>query len=218
MELMPSIAANTLLPETWDPTVDPTHVARLRRYAQDALRRAVEAPPGPARMFAAERAWRSLRQQWAAAPRPEARPNPYRQAAQARLLAMLGPALAKNSAAVATTDLLAMLPRTSNYLTRQALARALTGLAPPLADDRNVHVARAAARRCSPHGSGEEAAAWATAGGSAPAGRIPRRDRRDRRSAPGPDRDRRADRHPGSTLREQLGRTGRRPRAGRRPM
>ena len=55
---------------------------------------------------------------------------------------MLAPSLTEKEAALAAADLLDMLPRTEDYLAREAIARALAALAPKLPDSERATGAR----------------------------------------------------------------------------
>ena len=94
---------------------------------------------------------------------PNAKPNPYRRAAQVRLAAMLAPSLPPESARLASADLLTMLPDTKDYLTREAIARALAALAPKLPDPERQEALAAAKIALAKTGSADEATAWARA-------------------------------------------------------
>jgi hypothetical protein len=76
---------------------------------------------------------------------------------------VLAPSLTPDSAALATADLLAMLPGTQDYLTREAIARALAALAPKLPDAERPKALAAAKSGLAITGSTEEATAWAGA-------------------------------------------------------
>ena len=64
---------------------------------------------------------------------------------------------------LASADLLAMLPDTADYLTREAIARALAALAPKLPDTSRAEALAAAKLALARTGSPEEATAWAGA-------------------------------------------------------
>jgi len=129
--------------------------------AEAALRQALPGSDGPPER--AQAALDFLHADWTAEPTPNAGPNPYRLAAQARLLAMLAPSVMPDLAARAAEDLLAMLPDTQDYLSREAIARALAALAPKLSDARRDEALSGAKTALAKTGSSEEASAWAGA-------------------------------------------------------
>jgi hypothetical protein len=108
----------------------------------------------------AESALQILHGDWSTQP---IRSNPYRRAAQARLLALLAPSLPPESAALASTDLLQMLPGAADHLTREAIARALAALARNLPDAERQAALADAKAALAKTGSTEEATAWADA-------------------------------------------------------
>ncbi|MGH6917795.1 MAG: hypothetical protein ACREJ0_08830 [Geminicoccaceae bacterium] len=101
-----------------------------------------------------------LHTEWSTQP---VRSNPYRRAAQARLLAMLAPTLSPPSATLASSDLLALLADIEDYVTREAIAQALTALAPALPDPDRRKALSAAKLALAETGFAEEAVAWAGA-------------------------------------------------------
>jgi hypothetical protein len=76
---------------------------------------------------------------------------------------MLAPSATPDLAARAAEDLLAMLPGTQDYLSREAIARALAALAPKLSGAERGEVLSAAKTALAKTGSSEEATAWAHA-------------------------------------------------------
>jgi hypothetical protein len=131
------------------------------QQAEDALRQALPRSDGPPQK--AQAALDALHADWTAQPTPNASPNPYRRAAQARLLAMLAPSVSPDLAARAAEDLLTMLPDTLDYLSREAIARAVAALAPKLSDAKRDEALSAAKLALAKTGSTEEATAWAGA-------------------------------------------------------
>ena len=128
--LVSAIAATILVPEGRSGPLDPTR--RSVAYAENALQHALResygaAPKNP------EAALELLHADWSAEPAPNARPNPYRRAAQARLLAVLAPSLTPEAATLATADL-SRDAAEAHYLAREAIARALAELARKLPD------------------------------------------------------------------------------------
>ena len=113
-DLVAAVAGIALVPEQTGVDLDPAQRSRLRRAAVEdaeaALRQALAAPDG-AQKGGSEVALRLLDADRSTEPTPNARPNPYRRAAQVRLLEMLAPSLTEPSAVLASADLLAMLPR-----------------------------------------------------------------------------------------------------------
>ena len=94
---------------------------------------------------------------------PGGKPISYRRAAQVRLATMLAPLLPPESATLASADLLAMLPDAEDYLTREAIARALAALAPKLPDSERQEALAGAKIALAKTGSADEATAWAHA-------------------------------------------------------
>jgi len=129
--------------------------------AEAALRQALPESDGSPQ--SAQAALDLLHADWTAEPTPNASPNPYRRAAQARLLAMLAPSATPDAAARAAGDLLGMLPDTPDYLSREAIARALAALAPKLSSAERDEARSAAKTALAKTGSSEEATAWAYA-------------------------------------------------------
>jgi hypothetical protein len=129
--------------------------------AEDALRQALPGSDGPPQR--AQAAFDLLHADWTAQPTANASPNPYRRAAQARLLAMFAPLLTPDLAVRAAEDLLIMLPAAPDYLSREAIARALAALAPQLPDAERNKALSAAKVALAKTGSTEEATAWAGA-------------------------------------------------------
>jgi hypothetical protein len=164
--LLISIARETLIPEQAAIAgLEPAHRSRFRQTALEkaeaALRQALPRSDGAAQRSTA--ALDLLHADWTAEPTPNARPNPYRRAAQARLLALLAPPLTPDLAARAADDLLGMLPDTADYLSREAIARALTALVPKLSETKRDEALAAAKIALAETGSTEEATAWAHA-------------------------------------------------------
>jgi hypothetical protein len=87
---------------------------------------------------------------------PNSQSNPYRHAAQARLLEMLAPSLTEKEGALAAADLLNLLARTDDYLALEGIARALAVLAPKLPATERAQALLAAKRpdlpKRRPHG------------------------------------------------------------------
>ena len=173
-------------------------ILRAERYGR-CRRRAAPSPGGTERCGATEAVRRSAAIR---APRLErgdpanARSNPYRSAAQGRLLAMLAPSLTDQEAALAAADLLDYAARTEDYLTREAIARAIAALAPKAARARaptGAHGGQDGARQDRIFGRSHRIC---SRGRCATAGRARRRHRRDRRGAEVSDRDRGAERGP----------------------
>ncbi|MGH6917715.1 MAG: hypothetical protein ACREJ0_08425, partial [Geminicoccaceae bacterium] len=166
--LVASVAGVTLVPEV-GVDLDPAQRSRLRQAAvadaEDALRQALAAPDGAQREGQSEAALRLLQAAWSTEPTPTTRSNPYRRAAQVRLLEVLAPSLTEQSAVLAGADLLAMLPDTADYLTRAAIARAFAALAvaDKLPDTSRGEALAAAKVGLAKTGSSEEATAWAGA-------------------------------------------------------
>jgi hypothetical protein len=168
--LLPTLAAIILVPEATGEDLDPIQRSHLRqanlRAAEKALRQALSASAGAdlaERSEAALTLLEILRTDWRAAPPSNSRLNPYRRAAQARLLEMLAPSLPQAAAATAARDLQAILRDSRDYLMREAIARALQALAPQLREaDRKASLATARIALAKT-GSPEEATAWARA-------------------------------------------------------
>jgi hypothetical protein len=76
---------------------------------------------------------------------------------------MLAPSVPRDLAARAAEDLLTMLPDTLDYLSREAIARALAALTPKLSDAKRDEALSAAKLALAKTGSTEEATAWAGA-------------------------------------------------------
>jgi hypothetical protein len=129
----------------------------------DALRQAFSNLDGAHKERHSEGVWRIVHADWSTKLPPDVRPNYYRRAAQVRLLAALAPSLPPESAALARMDLLAMLPDTEDYLTREALARGLAALAPRFSDPERQEALSAAKIALAKTGSTDEAIAWARA-------------------------------------------------------
>jgi hypothetical protein len=104
----------------------------------------------------------ALRREWAAESLGTARANPYRRAAQMRLVAILAVS-ASGSTEHVTEDLLKMLPHVGDYLTREAIARALAAIAPKLPEAQREAALKATKNALAITGSTEEATAWAHA-------------------------------------------------------
>jgi len=162
--LVPTIAAITLVPEGIGDDLDASQRSFLRQKALEEGHAAVEqalaslgGEPGEGQ---AESALQILHGDWSTQP---IRSNPYRRAAQARLLALLAPSLPPESAALASTDLLQMLPGAADHLTREAIARALAALARNLPDAERQAALADAKAALAKTGSTEEATAWADA-------------------------------------------------------
>jgi hypothetical protein len=134
---------------------------RTPQQAENTLRQALPGSEGPPQR--AQPALDLLHADWTAKPAANASPNPYRRAAQARLVAMLAPSLTPELTGRAAEDLLSLLPDTSDHLSREAIARALTALAPELADAGREQALAAAQIALAKTGSTEEATAWAGA-------------------------------------------------------
>jgi hypothetical protein len=147
--------------------LDPVQRSLLReralREAADELVEAVSSPDQEQRQRQSEALLDRLRADWNAEPSPDTGFTLFRRAAQGRLLAMLAPFLTPDSAALATADLLAMLPGMQDYLTREAIARALAALADKLTDTGRAEALAAAKSGLAMTGSTEEATAWAHA-------------------------------------------------------
>ena len=163
--LVARLAGVALVPEARGEGLDPMlgshlHQAALRT-AEAALRRALPAPGGETEEPQPETALQILHQDWGA--QVDADRNPYRLAAQARLLALLATSLPREQAAVAATDLLGLLARTQDYLAREAIAGALAALAPRLPEAEREDALLAAKIALAKTGSTEEAGAWAGA-------------------------------------------------------
>jgi hypothetical protein len=94
---------------------------------------------------------------------PNSQSNPYRHAAQARLVEVLAPSLSEKESALAAADLLDLLARTEDYLAREGIARALVALAPKLPATERAQALPAAKLALAKTGSAEEATAWARA-------------------------------------------------------
>jgi hypothetical protein len=161
------VATTTLVPEQAVGAVDPGHRSRLRQTALQAgttaLRQTLAAAAaGEDGTVPAESALQLLRQSWRTDSSLDTR-NAYRRAAQARLLTTLAPSLTPASAATASSELLAALPRTGDHLAREAIARALAALAEKLPDAEREEALATAKIGLAKTGSIEEAAAWARA-------------------------------------------------------
>jgi hypothetical protein len=76
---------------------------------------------------------------------------------------MLAPSVTPDLATRAAEDLLTMLPDTPDYLSREAIARALAALASKLPDARRDEALSASKSALATTGSTEEATAWARA-------------------------------------------------------
>lgn len=188
--LVSTVAATTLIPEQAGGGLDTAHRTLLRQAALRALQQALAAPDGKPRESSSQAALELIEVDWKAqssrddqmakAPEenraagsldqdgqaqslPGATPNPYRRAAQVRLAAMLAPSLPSEVANRASADLRAMVPDTEDYLTRDAIARALTALAPKLSDPERAEALLAAKLALAKTGSREEATVWADA-------------------------------------------------------
>jgi energy-coupling factor transporter ATP-binding protein EcfA2 len=132
------------------------------QQAEDVLRRALPGSNGPPER--AQAALDLLHADWIAQPTSNASLNPYQRAAQARLLAMLAPSVTPGPAAVgAAEDLLTTLPDTAEYVSREAIARALAALAPKLPDSERERALAAVKIPLTKTGSSDEATAWARA-------------------------------------------------------
>jgi hypothetical protein len=153
--------------------LDPRARSLFRQHAaaaaEPALRQALSAPDGAKNGERAEAALDLLRADWSTGPLPPdlakgsspPRTNPYRLAAQVRLLGMLAPSLTDTLSAQASTDLLALLPQTRDALTREAIARALQALAQALPEAERKASLAAAKAALATTGNIEEAMAWA---------------------------------------------------------
>ena len=163
--LVARVAGVTLVPEATGEGLDPMQRSHLRRAAlrtaEAALRQALPAPGEETKAAQPEAALEILHRDWSE--QADGGRDPYRLAAQARLLGLLAPALGQESAALAATDLLGLLPRTENYLAREAIARALAALALRLPDAEREAALLDAKVALAKTGSTEEASAWAGA-------------------------------------------------------
>jgi hypothetical protein len=117
------IVRETLIPEKVGEDLGPS------QEAESALEQAFPNSDGAPKVGRPEEALRIIDAEWRAKPSPNTRPNPYRLAAQARLVALLALSLTPESGLIQpiTEDLLNMLPHTEDSLAREALARAFAG-------------------------------------------------------------------------------------------
>ncbi len=153
------IARETLIPEKIGEDLDPS------QKAESALEQAFPSSDGVPQEGRPEEALRILDAEWRAESSPHTGANPYRLAAQARLVALLAPSLMPESGLIGpiTEDLLNMLPRTEDYVTHEALTRAFAGLGSKLPDAQREKALVAAKTALGKTGSTEEASAWAIA-------------------------------------------------------
>jgi hypothetical protein len=126
------------------------------KQAAHALSEAVSSPDLEQRGERSEAIWQILHANWSSAS--------YERSAQVRLLAELAPSLKPDSARQATTDLLVLLREPSDFIVREAIARALLALSSRgLPDAQREQVLATAKSALAWTGSTEEAAAWAHA-------------------------------------------------------
>jgi hypothetical protein len=160
--LLSTVAATTLVPEeTWGGA----DVVRRDAVAdaEGVLREAMAAPDDAASQRRSGAVLQLVHRDLSAEPPPNAQPNPYRSAAQARLLEILAPSMTEQEGALAAADLLDLLSRTEDYLTREAIARALAALAPKLPGAERAQALTATKVALAKTGSLEEATALARA-------------------------------------------------------
>jgi hypothetical protein len=153
------IVRETLIPEKVGEDLGPS------QEAESALEQAFPNSDGAPKVGRPEEALRIIDAEWRAKPSPNTRPNPYRLAAQARLVALLALSLTPESGLIQpiTEDLLNMLPHTEDSLAREALARAFAGLASKLPDAQREKALAAAKIALGKSGLTEEESAWAVA-------------------------------------------------------
>jgi hypothetical protein len=160
--LLSNVAATTLSPEETRGGPDPARTDAMTD-AEGALREALAAPDDADRQRQSGAVLQRVHRDLSAEPQPNARSNPYRSAAQARLLAILAPSLTDKEGALAAADLLGLLARTEDYLTREAIARALAASTPKLPGAERAQALTAAKATLAKTGSAEEATALARA-------------------------------------------------------
>ena len=156
--LVPGIA---VLPES--APLDPPHRPFFRQNHSQAATIALH--KAFVSVGAAEALLEILRAGWSVEPSPAVRPDPYRRAAQARLVATLAPSLRPDLSSIGpvTEDLLTMLRHNEDYVAREAVARALEALAGKLPDAQREQALTASKAALANTGSTEEAIAWAEA-------------------------------------------------------
>ncbi len=160
--LLATVVATTLAAEETRGGTDPAH--RDAMADAEATLRGVLAAPDDAHIEGQSAALlQLLHRDLGTKSTPNSQSNPYRHAAQARLLEMLAPSMTEKDAALAAADLLDLLARTEDYLAREAIARALAGLAPKLPATERAQALPAAKLALAKTGSAEEATAWARA-------------------------------------------------------
>ena len=157
------IAEFVLVPDDFGVGLDTQEIFTRRLRAQRELRQALVSLDDQSKGRPSQDVLQTLHREWTTEPPPSARVDPYRRAAQVRLMALLAPSLAPDSVSIALKDLLTMLPRTGDYLAREAISRALVGLAPKLSDAEREEALTAAKDALAKTGSTEEATAWAEA-------------------------------------------------------
>ena len=219
-----SVVEASLVPERV--VLDPALSSYPRRAAYVALRQALAASDGEREKGRSQAVLQLLEVDWKAkslagdreaetmgADRemgslPKAKPDSYRRAAQVRLAAMLGPSLPPDTATLASADLLTMLPGTKDYVTREAIARALAALAPKLAEPERQEALAAAKDSRSPDWFFRRSRCMGACGRGAAAGRAQDGHRRNRRGAKISDSDGGVERGPARGPGERLARGG----------
>jgi hypothetical protein len=160
--LIATVAAATLVPQQTRRGRDPARNVAMAD-TEGALRGALAAPDNADRQRQSGAVLQLVHKDLSAKSTPNSQPDPYRQGAQVRLIEVIAPSLTEQDAALATADLLDLLSRTEDYLTRATVARALGALAPKLRGPERAQALAAAKVALAKTGSSEEATAFARA-------------------------------------------------------